>query len=328
MSHRKPRVNRYNPIAVVKSKRKNKAPKEMDNILDINTDTDSDVLKSDSESSQKAVAQLANRQKHPLPDIQLAKDEMLSLLKEIRDSQSSLCTKDDLQEYGLSISKKFNDMDHRVSSNEASLQTVTSRISQIESSLARNNHDAELVKQNQIARNLSILGVPALPNEDLISIALKIFSLIGGEFTNSDIAECYRVQNRGSQTNIFIVILNSVATKFQILKLKSKKDLRLNDVISNNVTNDNPSIYVNNHTTPFFGKLLADGRKAVKNKQIHSVWLGKDGCRVRFEEKGKDQLYRNISELNALISHRNKSSKRPRSDDNHVSPNNVRKQKK
>lgn len=51
-----------------------------------------------------------------------------------------------------------------------------------------NRHEIELSKQNALSRNLSIVGVRAAVNEDLNSIALKNFSLIGCHQTNAHIS--------------------------------------------------------------------------------------------------------------------------------------------
>lgn len=206
-----------------------------------------------------------------MPNVQLAKDEMLSLLKEIRDSQSSLCTKNDLHEHGLNIAKKFNEVDRRVSANTSSMNGMSSRIDKIESALERNKHDAELMKQNAISRNLSVMGIPPMENEDLFSITMKISSLVGRDLSRADISACYRVKSGNSSSNIFIVKLNDFSVKHQLLKSKSNKNLRLNDIVCADSSAGNPQVFINNHVTPFFGKLLADGRSAVKEKKLHSV---------------------------------------------------------
>lgn len=122
--------------------------------------------------------------------------------------------------------------------------------------------------------------------------------------------------------------------KHQILKLKSKKELRLKDIVSGSNSNGNPLVFINNHVTPFFGRLLAEGRRAVKDNRSHS-----DGCRVPLEENVPERIYRSTKELNALISEHhmrsagkhdiaNSKHKRSRSEDDNVSPNSVRKSKK
>lgn len=318
---------RKTPYCKIKPGEKDK-PSEMNvenGVLQLNTDSESELLKDDSDSNQNAV-QYSSTSSNGKQIVDVAKDEMMLLLKEIRDSQ---CTKDDLLKYGLTIKKQFNEVDKRITSNATTINSMESRINSIESTLALNQHDTELTKQNVLSRNLSIMGVPAAENEDLTSIALKIFALVGCHLTNGSIFGCYRIKKGNSFTNIFIVKMNDLGVKHQILKSKVNMELRLNDVITFNPRNDNPLIYVNNHLTPFFGKLLAEGRKAVKERKIHSVWLAKNGCHLRLEVNGKEQIYRNTNELERIIvSYQRKSNKRSRPDDDRIPPENLRQPKK
>lgn len=298
-----------------------------DNILNLDTDIENGFLKSDSDSSQATGVSVLTSTN--LPGVQLAKDEMMVLLMEIRNSQSALCTKTDLRDHSNTIAKKFNEIDLRVSSNTSTIDSFASRLNKIESSLASSKYETEINKQNAIARNLSIMGIPPTDNEDLVSIAMSLFSLVGCDLGRADIFGSYRVKNVNSSSNIIVVKLNDISVKHRILKSKVGKELRLKDVIRCNPTNNNQVIYINNHVTPFFGKLLSEGRKAVKEKKIHSVWLSKDGCRLRFDADGVERVYRSASELYDLISSGRNSSdgrrstnhkKRSRSGDNQVSP--------
>lgn len=306
-------------------------------ILNLNLDMEDDLLKTDSESSQSTVVSIGCSENKALPSVQIARDELMDLLKEIRDSQSSLCTKSDLHDYSQTMKRKFSEMDKRVTTNTSTINTVASKISSIESSLELNKHDLELVKQNAISSNLSIMGIPMTENEDLTSIATKLFLLVGCKVTKADISGCYRINTRNSSLNIFIVKLKDFAVKHRILKSKVNKELRLGDVIKSNSINENPNIFINNHVTPFFGKLLAEGRKAVKEKSIHSVWLSRSGCRLRFDIDGDEYTYRSINELNALLTtnckqstsrQAAKHSKRSKPDDIEISPNVTQKSKK
>lgn len=132
----------------------------------LDTDTDNGSLKSDFESNDfSAITPTV-----PCTDVGIAKDEMMLLLKQIRDAQSS--TRTDLHKYSCTISKKFDEVDHRVATNTSSIKSVASRLTKIETSL-------ELNKQNAVSCNLSIIGIPWADCEDLVSIAIKLFPLAG-----------------------------------------------------------------------------------------------------------------------------------------------------
>lgn len=284
-------------------------PTAMDEVLNLDTDTEYGFLKSDSDSNQATTVSVLTSKNTPI--VQLANDEMMVLLKEIRNSQSALCTKTDLHDYSNSITKKFGEVDQRVSSNTSAINSFASRLSKIESSLASSKYETEINKQHAIARNLSIMGIPPTDNEDLVSIAMSLFALVGCALARADIFGSYRVKNANSSSNIVVVKLNDLSIKHRILKSKFGKELKLKDVIQCNPRNNNQVIYINNHVTPFFGKLLSEGRKAVKEKIIHSVWLSKDGCRLRFVADGEERGYRSVGALHDLTnSVRNSSDNR------------------
>lgn len=101
-----------------------------------------------------------------------------------------------------------------------------------------------------------------------------------------------------------------------------KKKATLGDVIIGAPQSKSP-VFINNHTTPFFGKLLAEGRKAIKEGKINSCWLNTFGCQLKFSEDGKSYGYRSIEELNEIIADgRSKAAKRakPASDEDVTRP--------
>lgn len=72
------------------------------------------------------------------------------------------------------------------------------------------------------------------------------------------------------------------------------------DIVSG-IPNPESAVYINNHVTPYFGKLLHEGRKAVKNGDIYSCWVNSHGCQLKFEDNAKHHGYRSIDDLNKLI---------------------------
>lgn len=227
---------------------------EMD-VLDIGVDTEYDLLKSDSETSDRSVA-VQNPAELKQSSLEMANADMMSLLKEIREYQSTQCTKNDLQTYSLTIKKQFDLVDKRVSNNTSAISSVEARLCSIESQLLRNDYEAELNKQNALSRNVSIMGIEATVNEDLTTIALKIFAIIGCEFTRNDLFGCYRVKTSGTFTNIFVTKFNDFAAKQRILKAKVNKVVRLQDVLGNSSSNGNQIVFINNHVTPYFENYL------------------------------------------------------------------------
>lgn len=194
---------RSTPYVKNKLKAKLSAMSSDDEILNIHTDTDNELINSGSESTCNGKLTRNDSIGPTSSIVESAKSEMMILLKEIRNSQSTQCTKKDLIEYSQTINKQFVAMDQRVSSNTSTMKSIESRVEKIESAMESNKHESELAKQNVLSCNLSIIGIPAASNEDLKMIALRIFSFVGCQLTPADIFSFYRIKKGKEFTSIF-----------------------------------------------------------------------------------------------------------------------------
>lgn len=280
-------------------------------VLIIDNDTELDANLSESEPGQSSKNTISTNVGH-------TNDEMLELLREIRKTQ---CTKDDFTKYEKAISKQFSAVENRISSNTTSIETMEVRLKNVEESLEASKYDAEIAKQNLLSRNLSIVGIPMMENENLRALIVKLGTLVDCQVKNSDIFGTYRVHYGNKPTDIIIAKINDLRIKHEFLKKKAMKQLRVNDILEK-PTNNNSFIYINNHVTPFFGRLLAEGRRIVKDYKFHSVRLTKTGCQIRLDDGGTDQIYRSVDELRKLAAVHGRDSdkkhKRTRSDDDDV----------
>ena len=104
--------------------------------------------------------------------------------------------------------------------------------------------------------------MPPRPNENVTEVAPKIFGSVGCALKKSDLFGSYRVRKGSVSLKIFVVKINDVAKKQQILKAKMCKVIELKDVIDNG---GNSIIY----SFPIMSLLFSVccwllGRKAVK----------------------------------------------------------------
>lgn len=232
--------------------------------------------------------------------------EMNELLQKILATQ---CTKDDFKEFSANVNHRLSNIEGRIESNDEKLSVVTQRMDTCEQMTTRVQYQLEMDKQRQLKDNISVHGIPYTNGEDLTAIILKVFAKIGCEVSNANIAKYYRI--KGNNNNVIIVKLANFELKQKILVLKSKHVLKLSDIVTV-PTEPNAQIYINNHTTPFFGKLLSEGRKAAKTGSIQSCWLNNQGCQIKFKENGKSFLYKTVDELRELIAKEGtKTKKRP-----------------
>lgn len=342
VSEKRTKVLRSRPYVTIREKAVKKAVRketkriaamdERPDILEIDADSDLEVQQRGTNSpikgrTAKSIGSIDLENNASLPSIVAANIEMMKMLKEIRSSHS---TKEDLLEYGQVINKQFVVVENKISTNASSIQLVEARVKAIEQSMEDNRHEAELTKQNLLSNNLTIIGIPETPNENLRAVAIQLFSLVDCQVTNGDIFGCYRIRKGRTPTDIVIVKINDVELKLKIMRKKAAKQVKLNEILPN-AANGHSLIYVNNHVTPYFGKLLAEGRRMVKEFRFHSVRLTKNGCQIRFQDGGEDKVYRDIKELRGLATLFNKKSmnqhKRSRSSDDEALLNTSRAKK-
>lgn len=293
-----------------------------------------DLLKSDTESVKSTSSILSTN------------EEFMALLKDIKRDQ---CTKSDLEKINKNIDTKFkavqsqlnSQADHIVKLNtrmdnmekdgpSEAFKKLSARIDNFESKSQMAQHEMELSKQKLLRNNLSIMGIPFQENENLKDISISIFKFINCNPSTDTINGSYRI--KGHANNIFIIKLEDYNFKQNVLTNKTKKSIKVKDIITCDSNLANNTVYINNHVTPHFGRLLAEGRKAVKNGKIFSVWMTSLGTQIKFEENGKQLLYHSVEQLHQLIGENVKekprTTKRSTPDDNSPSTSNMHKSKK
>lgn len=223
--------------------------------------------------------------------------DLRTLILSIKKTQ---CTKHDMKLFMDTVNSKLVAIESKVSSQDDKIETINKRLDKCESQAASAQYQLELEKQRLLKNNVSIFGVGRSDGENLMGIALALFNKIGCAVADNQVVNCYRIN--GKSNNIIIVKLADYELKQKILKEKSKTPVTVGELTSCNSDAASTIIYINNHVTPFFGKLLHEGRKAVKNGEIHSCWLNSFGCQLKIDENGKQHGYRTVDELKKLIS--------------------------
>lgn len=223
--------------------------------------------------------------------------DIRTLILSIKKAQ---CTKHDMKLFTDSVNNKLVAIESKVTSQDNKIESMNKRLSKCESQAVSAQYQTELEKQRLLKNNVSIFGIGRSDGENLLQIAITVFNKIGCAVADNQIANCYRIN--GNNVNIIIVKLTDYELKQKILKEKSKKAVTAGEIINCNSDAAGTIIYINNHVTPFFGKLLHEGRKAVKNGEMHSCWLNSFGCQMKMEENGKQHVYRSVDELKSLTS--------------------------
>lgn len=249
------------------------------------SDMESELLKSDDDSSVHAHQQTERN------------DPIMKLLKDIKKNQF---TKKDSQELKKSIDDKFTAVSSELNAHNARFVGIEERLSQFESKITTATYDKELQKQQQLKNNISIFGYPRQADEDVKKTALAIFRAFNCNFTEIDFTAVYRTEGKSPKFSSIIVKFAVFEKKLLALNAKAKKPIKLSDIMGATANQVNAQIYLNNHVTPFFSRLLATGRQATKDGIIHSCFIGTNGCLIKLKEGSKSISIRSLKDFDGL----------------------------
>lgn len=223
--------------------------------------------------------------------------DILSMLRVMREEQ---LTKNDLKLLTESIDNKFDLVNSRIDLQANKIDEFDARLTKFENTTMSSNYNGELNKQKAIRNNISIMGIPLTSNENTMHIAINVFKFLGLDI-DSKIVSAYRTTGKNTSKNLIIAKLIDYDTKLMVLNHRAKKTIKLKDVADCATNTGETTIFINNHVTPYFGKLLFLGRQAVKNKQIFSCWISSNGCQLKLSESGEQHNYSSEEDLQRLI---------------------------
>lgn len=193
----------------------------------------------------------------------------------------------DLKQHKEETNLKFVDLDSQVSANKLRIDSLQAEFRKLESATIDANYETELSKQRNLRNNVTVMGIHATNGENLKSIAAAVFACINVKVTESDI------HNANRKNNIIVVKLANYDIKANIIQNKTKNKIMACNVcpgLSNDV-----QVFVNNHTTPYFGRILQCGRNAVRDKKIDSIRLATKGCLMKLSADGDEILVKSVS---------------------------------
>lgn len=310
-----------------------------DSSRSINTDAELELLQSDDETATQKIEILSsNLESVSAMDVDISdtsknkkeksgkakstdnssNNQILNLLTDIKQQQF---TKKDGMLLKKVCDKKFLAIDSELKTHSTLLAELDSRMNHYDSKFAAADYERELQKQNALKNNISIFGCSKSENEDLKKTVIKIFNAFGIKLDAADFVSVYRTTGKRPSFSSIIVKFASFDKKLSVLNAKANKPIKCTDVFGAKYS-DNTQIYLNNHVTPFFGRLLAAGRAAVKEEIIHSCWIGSNGCLIKLLENGKPMIIRSTDDFDVLkknaegkSNHKLKKYKRSKPDD-------------
>lgn len=157
-----------------------------------------------------------------------------------------------------------------------------------------NSQKTELEKQNQLDNNLSIVGLPRLNNDDVLEMFLKFCKKIKAKVSHNDIVDIYR---NGGVNEPVIVKFRNYDTKVMVKNCAHIRQIWTKDLVKLAPGEAPTKIFVNLHTTRYYGKMLSIAREGRKSKSLFSYYLCKRGLAVRRTENSKERVVLSTSEL-------------------------------
>lgn len=232
--------------------------------------------------------------------------DIMQFLEAMKKQQ---CTKGDLAKLETAMSSKIEEVKTHAVKNSGKIQQLTNRMDRFETVASKASYNNELQKQRELKNNICIMGIPSFDNESPQNTATTVFKAIECELSSADIVSAYRTRGKAS---LIVVKLVNYDDKIKILNAKTKKAVRVSDIAVCDPSVANNFVYINNHVTPYFGKLLKEGRSAIKNNQIHSCWLTSSGCMLKVNEGGDSLNFSTIEQLQKIINDQPSGSKTPK----------------
>lgn len=153
----------------------------------------------------------------------------------------------------------------------------------------------ELQKQNQLDNNLSIVGLPVLPNADnVLEMFLSFCKSIKAKVSAADVVDIYR---DGGVNDTVIVKLKNFELKNMVRNYALLRPVCTNELVELPPGEVATKIFANLHTTRYYGKLLNIAREARKTDSLFSYYLCKRGLAVRRTENSTERIVLSTSEL-------------------------------
>lgn len=128
-----------------------------------------------------------------------------------------------LEETMVSSTNQIASIDDRLrgveKSTNDSLDSLEKRLKSVERSSAEANYINELNKQQKLANNVIISGIPKQDNENLVKLTIKLCNLLGVNVLPNQIVSTFRLRFNKNQ---FSVRFTDVQLKISLLKNNSR----------------------------------------------------------------------------------------------------------
>lgn len=154
--------------------------------------------------------------------------------------------------------------------------------------------EIDIIKQEKLASNIIVAGLPNLSTDDVTSTIHTIFKTIGAKVTERDVKNITKIStntvkdnNSSIQENLYLLELNTIKAKQEII---DKKKLNYSKLFTHSIglnNTNNHQIYIRDHLTSYKLQLYRSA-KFVKDKyKFKYLWVKEGRIFLRKEDKSK-----------------------------------------
>lgn len=237
------------------------------------------------------------------------------ILTEIRGLKAQLSSLPTLLEDVKTIKNEIADLKASCEFNSAKLDEYTSRLTNVESKLpeivdlqescaltqdtlmqVRNN----LTAKEQWARlnNVEIKGVPQKKGENLFSIFEAICKSVNYDVPKTQINYVSRIPVHNSkEKSIILCFINRYIKEEFVAAARAARTLKAEDL---GFIGNSQRVFVNDHLTPEYKKLLTRTKSLLKTKGYNFIWVKYGKIHVRKNDNSPVQIINTDNDLNKL----------------------------
>lgn len=236
------------------------------------------------------------------------KSEMRSVTGAIEKSQDFLSSKfDDVLSEFKTLKSENENLKHQIKELDKSHHELTTLVHQLEAKADKSDRKA-------VSNNAILLGLPYVPNENVMNFVNKTFEHIGVKLQPDSIVSATRLY-RSNKTNLIIPIqiaFKDMASKVEVLSKKKAFGTVFSTSIDTSilVNGNSTKITIRDELTPLSIELFRKMREYQESLKIKYVWPGRDGgILIKKEDTSIPDVIKTRDDLKRLIANYSASMK-------------------
>lgn len=209
-----------------------------------------------------------------------------AVLQAIQKSQDFLSSKVD------NIMKEFTALKEENAGLKERMKFLEMKCSSLEHTVYNMEHDADVLKRQQLAGNLIIHGVPYSSNEENpTQFVMDIAARLDSPLAEGSILSCARLTNSkkavSNKAPLMVKFADPAIKRELVTKLRRKKFLLVSEVFAHSSNDDRAKISLRDDLTPLQRTLYKEAKNLQQMFELRFAWMRDGDIFVRKEENSK-----------------------------------------